>query len=146
MCAGQVPWHGATQSPTWSPRRSSRAVVRAARQRVEIARQRGDQRLAFAGLHLRDLPLVKNDPAHELDVELPETDGSLGGFANDRVDLDQESVKRFPFGEAFFELGGFCAQVGIGQRCDRGFQGVDLRHDRMELLERPLVLRPENLF
>ena len=37
-------------------------------QRVQVQRQRRDERLAFAGRHLRDLAEVQLDAAHELHV------------------------------------------------------------------------------
>ena len=40
-------------------------------ERVQIDRQRRHQRLAFAGLHLRDAALVQDHAADELDVEMP---------------------------------------------------------------------------
>ena len=40
----------------------------AARERIQIERQRRDERLAFARRHLRDLPLVQHDGADELHV------------------------------------------------------------------------------
>src|SRR2546426_7313363 len=43
-------------------------VRAAARQRVEVERQGGDERLAFAGRHLRDLPLVQYDAPDQLHV------------------------------------------------------------------------------
>src|SRR5207245_1671636 len=39
-----------------------------ARQRVQIQRERGDQRLPLAGRHLRDLALVQDNAADELDI------------------------------------------------------------------------------
>ncbi len=41
----------------------------AARKRIEISRQRGNQRLAFAGLDFADAALVQNHATDELDVE-----------------------------------------------------------------------------
>ena len=49
--------------------RVHRDEVRAlARQRVQIERQRRDERLAFAGRHFGDLAEVQLDAAHELHV------------------------------------------------------------------------------
>ena len=49
-----------------------RDQVRAlAGERVQIQRGRGDERLAFTGLHLRDVALVERHRAHELLVEVP---------------------------------------------------------------------------
>ena len=52
-------------------------------ERVEIGRQRRDERLAFAGLHLGDPALVKNGAADQLDVEVPHAQHAAAGLAND---------------------------------------------------------------
>src|SRR5207244_11266172 len=56
-------------------------VHAAPRKRIEIDRQRRDQRLAFAGLHLRDPSLVQDHAADELYVEMPLTERALGRLA-----------------------------------------------------------------
>ena len=43
-------------------------VDAAPRQCIQVDRQGGDQRLAFAGLHLRDLALVQDDAALKLHI------------------------------------------------------------------------------
>ena len=45
-------------------------VDAAAGEGVQVGRQRGDQRLALARLHLGDLALVEHNAAHDLDVEV----------------------------------------------------------------------------
>ena len=57
-------------------------VHAAAGERVEIDRQRGDQRLAFAGLHLGDLAFVQDHAADQLHVEMALAERALGGFAH----------------------------------------------------------------
>jgi hypothetical protein len=52
----------------------------AALERVEVEREARDERLALARLHLRDVALVEDDPAHQLDVE-----HSLVGLAQARL-------------------------------------------------------------
>jgi hypothetical protein len=56
-------------------------------ERVQIHGQRGDQRLAFAGLHLRDFAAMQDDAADQLhveawggrrDIEKPDTGNSSG--------------------------------------------------------------------
>src|SRR5258707_5314481 len=37
------------------------------RERIEVEREARDERLALAGLHLRDVALVQHDAAHQLD-------------------------------------------------------------------------------
>jgi hypothetical protein len=50
-------------------------------ERVEIDRQRGDQRLAFAGLHLGDLALMQDHAAHQLHVEMALAERALRRLA-----------------------------------------------------------------
>jgi hypothetical protein len=61
-----------------------------ARQGVEIGRQRGDQGLALAGAHFRDLALVQRHAADQLDVEVAHPEGPLGGLAGQREGLRAE--------------------------------------------------------
>ena len=51
-------------------------------ERVEIDRQRGDQRLALARLHLRDLALVQHHAADELHVEVALAERALRRLAH----------------------------------------------------------------
>ena len=63
-------------------------------ERVEIDRQRGDQRLALAGLHLGDLALVQHHAADELHVEVALAERALGGFAHGGEGGNEEVVER----------------------------------------------------
>jgi hypothetical protein len=51
-------------------------------ERVEIDRQRRDQRLAFAGAHFGDRAVVQHHAADQLHVEMAHAEHALGGFAN----------------------------------------------------------------
>ena len=62
-------------------------------ERVEIDRQRRDERLAFAGLHLGDAALVQHHAADELDVEMALAERALGRLAHGREGLDQDIVE-----------------------------------------------------
>ena len=66
---------------------------------VEIRRQRRDQRLALAGLHLGDLALVEHRAADELHVEVPHVEHAAAGFADDGERLGQQVVERLAVGE-----------------------------------------------
>ena len=70
-------------------------VHAAAGERVEIDRQRRDQRLAFAGLHLGDAALVQDHAADELHVEMALPERALGGLAAGGEGLDQDVVERW---------------------------------------------------
>jgi hypothetical protein len=53
-------------------------------ERVEIARQRSDEGLPLARLHLGDLPAVQHHAADELDVEVAHPEDALARLADDR--------------------------------------------------------------
>ena len=79
------------------------------RQRVQVQREARDERLALAGLHLGDVALVEDDPAHHLDVEHP-----LVGLADARLahgceGLEEQVVELLPVREPLAELGGLRA-------------------------------------
>ncbi len=62
-------------------------------ERVEIDGQRGDQRLAFAGLHLGDAAVMQHHAADQLHVEMALADGALGGFAHGGEGLGDQIVE-----------------------------------------------------
>ena len=88
-------------------------VDAAAGQGVEVGREGGDEGLAFAGLHLRDLALVKDGAADDLDVEVAHADGATAGLADDGEGLRHEGVE----GGLFSGVEGF--GVGLWGRCLR---------------------------
>ena len=63
-------------------------------ERVQVERQRRDERLALAGLHLGDVALVEDDPAHQLDVEEALPDRALARLADGGEGLEEELVER----------------------------------------------------
>ena len=69
-------------------------------QGVEVGGQRGDQRLALAGLHLGDAALVQDHAADQLHVEMALAQGPLGGLAHHRERLDQQVVQGLARGQA----------------------------------------------
>ena len=71
-------------------------VDAAAGQRVEDRRQRGDQRLALACLHLGDLALVEDRAAQELDVEVAHPERPLHRLAGHREDVREDLVQGSP--------------------------------------------------
>ena len=75
----------------------------AAGERIEIDRQRRDQRLAFAGLHLGDPAFVQDHAADQLHVEMALAERALGGFAHGGEGRHQNVVERLAFGELLLE-------------------------------------------
>ncbi len=114
-------------------------------QRVEIDRQRRDQRLAFAGLHLGDPALVQDHAADELHVEMALAERALGGLAAGREGRNQDVVERLAFGDLLLEVLGAGAQRLVGQLLKLLLQRVDLVHARLIALDAPLVGGAEQL-
>ncbi len=110
-----------------------------ARERVEIGGQGGDERLAFARLHLRDLPAVEHHAADELHVEVPHVQHAAAGLTDDRERLGQQLVERVAVGQPRAELGGLVAELRIGEGRDGGFVDVDLDDERRQALELALI-------
>ena len=84
-------------------------------ERVEIDRERGDQRLALAGLHLGDPALVQHHAADKLDVEMPLAEGALAGLAHGGESRHQDVVCRRSLRELLTELFRPRAQCLVGE-------------------------------
>ena len=122
-------------------------------------RQRGDERLALARLHLGDLALVQHDAAHELAVERDHVPRERmpahvrGGahemaarVLDERERLGQDVVQRLAARNALLELRRQTREVRVGQVLFLILllKMVDLCDDRLELLQFPGVLGAEN--
>ena len=120
-----------------------------ARERVEIQRQRRDERLPFPRRHLRDLALMQHDAADELHVvrhHVPlqrvagdhhfTADQPAGGFAHRRECFGQEIVQRaLQLGdERLIGLAQLIAQIralgGVGAVVFGLLETLDLRQQR----------------
>ena len=77
-------------------------------ERVEVNRKRGDQRFAFAGLHLGDLALVQDNAADQLHVKMAHLQHAPAAFARHCERFRQDFV------ENFFQRGSFF--VGVFNR------------------------------
>ncbi|MGY3287707.1 hypothetical protein ACVWWP_000774 [Bradyrhizobium sp. LM3.6] len=108
-------------------------------ERVEIDRERRDQRLAFAGLHLGDVALVQHHAADQLDVEMALAERALGGFTDRGESGDQEVVQRFALGDLFPEVGGAGLERLVGEFRDLGLQRVDRADAGLISLHPPVV-------
>ena len=107
-----------------------RDEVRAlAGERVQVERGGGDERLAFTGLHLRDVALVERHRAHELLVEVALAQRPARRLADGGERLREDVVELLFLRQALAELGGARAQRVLGKRL-RGFlERVDLLDD-----------------
>ena len=64
-----------------------------AAERIEVGRQRRDERLALAGLHLGDVAQVQGRAAHELHLVVELAQRAPGRLADDRERLGQQIVE-----------------------------------------------------
>ncbi len=62
-------------------------------ERVQIHRERGNQRFAFAGLHFGDLAFVQNHAADQLHIEVPHVEHAPSGFADHGKGLLKQFVE-----------------------------------------------------
>ena len=67
-------------------------------ERVEVERERGDEGLALAGLHLGDPAEVQRRAAHHLHVEVALADRARGRFAGGGERLGQQVVEQIDLG------------------------------------------------
>jgi len=128
-------------------------------ERVEVARESGDECLAFAGLHLGDLAGVEDHAADHLDVEVAHTDDAAAGFADDGEGFGEKIVEGEFFcgfdlffivetfdglGDAGAEFEGLGGELLVGEG-DGGFvEGVDLGEDGEQLFDGALVAGAED--
>ena len=70
-------------------------VHAASAERVQIHRERGDQRLALAGLHFGDGAFVQNHAADQLHVEVPHVEDAPSSFADHGKRLFEQFVENY---------------------------------------------------
>ena len=75
-----------------------------AREGIQVNRQRGDERFAFAGFHFGDLAAMQHDAADQLHVEMAHVENAAAGLANHGEGLDQKVVERGAVRQSLFEF------------------------------------------
>ena len=115
-------------------------------ERVQVGGQRGDQRLALAGLHLGDPARVQHHAADQLHVEVPHVEHAAAGLAHDGEGLGQQVVERGAAGEPLRGTRRSWPRswLSVSAR-DRRLERVDRLDDRTDPLQLALVLRAEDL-
>ena len=78
---------------------------------VEVRGGNAGQGFPFAGLHLRDPPLVEDDGAHELHVEDPLSELPARRLAHQGVCLGEKGIDPLSAAEALAELRGLLREV-----------------------------------
>ncbi len=113
-------------------------------ERVQVGGQRGDERLAFARLHLGDSPRVQHHAADQLHVEVAHVQRAPARFAHDGKGFGQQIVERRagPYPRA--EFGRLLPELRVAPLADRRFQIVDLRHGGAQALQLAVVLRADD--
>ena len=114
-------------------------------ERIQVDRERCDQRLAFAGLHLGDVALVQHHAADQLNVEMALAERPLGGLAHRGEGGHQQVVQRLALGELLLELGGAGLERLVGEFRDLGLQRVDRVDAGLISLHPPVVGGAEKL-
>ena len=114
-------------------------------ERIEIDRQRRDQRLAFAGLHLGDAAFMQHHAADKLDVEMPLAERALAGLADGGESRHQKVVNGGACGELLLEFVGAGAERFVGQRLQLRFERVDLVDARPIGPDATIIGRTEQL-
>ena len=102
---------------------------------VEVAGQGGDEGLAFAGLHLGDVALVKRHGADELHVKVTHAHGALGSLTHGGKGLGEHVVERLAVGVALAELISLAAELLLGHLLKLGLKTVDLVDDLVVALK-----------
>jgi hypothetical protein len=120
-------------------------VHAAAGERIQVRGQRGDEGLAFPGLHLGDDASVEDDPAQHLDVVVALSEGALRSLAHGREGLGQQIIEGLAAFEALAERPGPCPEVRVRQPHDLGLPLVGALHQRDDRLQDPIVVRSDDL-
>ena len=106
-------------------------------ERVEVDGERGDERLAFAGLHLGDVALVQHHAADQLHVEMALAEGALGRLADGGEGGHQQVVELGAVLELLAEGGGPRLQLLVGELRELGSSALMAS----TLGRKPLTLR-----
>ena len=114
-------------------------VDAAAGEGVQVGGQGGCKSLALARLHLGDLALVEHDAAHDLDVEVAQTERALGGLADGGEGLGADVVELVAVGQQGLELVGLGPQALVGELFELSLQLANGFNVRTEALEDPVA-------
>ncbi len=114
-------------------------------QGVEADREGRHEGLSFTCLHFSDFPLVKNDPADELDIEMTFPQDPAGRFTHHGKDLRKDIVERFPVLHPLAVFGHFSLQPLVREGLNIRFQFVYTGHEGGDTFQLPLVFATHNL-
>ena len=100
---------------------------------VEVAGERGDERLALAGPHLGYHAAMQDDAAHELDVEVAQPERALARLPHRREGLDEQAVEGLAPLVAVAEPRRHRTEVAVRHRLEAGLQPAYPGDDPLEL-------------
>jgi hypothetical protein len=100
-------------------------VDAAAFERVQIGRQRRDERLALARAHFGDLALVQHHAAHQLHVEVAHAEHALGGFTHRGERFRQHFINLTAARQTVTVLACLVAERLVRERFERRLERVD---------------------
>ena len=115
-------------------------------ERVQVERQARDERLSFTGLHLGDVALVQDDPAHHLDVEDALVGLAQARFAHGGERFEEDVLELLAVREPLAELDRLPAQLLVGELPEVGLQRRDVGRLLGEALHAPPFAEAEGLF
>ena len=114
-------------------------VNAAACERVQVRGKGGSESLALARLHLGDLALVEHHAAHDLDVEVAQTERALGCLPDGGERLGADVVEVVALGQQGLELFGLRPQGIVGELFEFGLPRSGGVNVGMEALENPVA-------
>ena len=113
-------------------------------QSIEIGRQRRHKRFSFAGLHLGDSSLMKNDAADDLHLKRLHAERSAVALPHRRIGLRQNVVQRLPLLQPLPEFLGLAAEFLIRECGHLIAECEHLIHDRPDSLQLMITVCAEN--
>ncbi len=129
-------------------------------ERIQIDRQRGDQRFTFAGLHFRDLAMVQHHAADQLNVKVAHVQDAAAAFAAHGKSLGQNLIQDGfagsqtfslvlnavqPFFDACAKLSRLGAELLVRELFQLRLKRIDQAHVGSYPLDFPFVTGAKNL-
>ena len=113
---------------------------------VQVERLHRDEGLSLARLHLGDVALVQDDPAHLLHVEEADVHGALERLADRGEGLEDELAHRLAVLDPLPELDRLARELGIGELLELGLERADVGRLLGEPLQAPSLAEAKDLF
>ena len=115
-------------------------------ERIEVASERRNKRLALASPHFGNRAFVQHHAADQLDVEVPLPEDAARRLPHRRESRDEQVLEAFAGGSGLAKGHRPPGEFGIGEFSHFGLERVDRRDFRPIALETAIVRGTENLF